>query len=253
MIIPTVPESTATPRRTQRTCEVIGCELPHRTKGWCSSHYARWRRTGSVGTTPIRPTRKFGEQPRYAGAHYRVRTRRGPAGAQKCTDCGAPAYEWAYDHTDPAELTDRLSTGVEVRYSTDPEYYVPLCRSCHRRRDHSRRLDIAHLTALYIEHRSVHAVAAAIGGHSASIARALRTAGVEMRAPGRPEGSGTCLHYHLLVAPNLVPSARKRQCLACQRANSNANDAHRRRGETWTVEQRQAAADAHYERIMAAA
>ena len=47
-----------------------------------------------------------------------------------CADCGAPAVDWSYDGTDPAERTDR---GRGYRYSLDPARYRPRCRSCHRR------------------------------------------------------------------------------------------------------------------------
>lgn len=29
-----------------RLCEIPGCERPHRRRGWCSTHYSRWRETG---------------------------------------------------------------------------------------------------------------------------------------------------------------------------------------------------------------
>lgn len=28
------------------TCVIGGCEQPHRARGWCTTHYARWQRTG---------------------------------------------------------------------------------------------------------------------------------------------------------------------------------------------------------------
>lgn len=53
-------------------------------------------------------------------------------------ECGQPAHEWAYDGTDATEHfgPDRRS-GREtyLRYSVYPEFYMPMCRNCHRARD----------------------------------------------------------------------------------------------------------------------
>lgn len=36
-------------RGSRGTCSVDGCERPHAARGYCDSHYARWRATGSAG------------------------------------------------------------------------------------------------------------------------------------------------------------------------------------------------------------
>lgn len=37
------------------TCSVEGCEGAVKARGWCQTHYSRWRRTGDVGAaTPVR-------------------------------------------------------------------------------------------------------------------------------------------------------------------------------------------------------
>ena len=69
----------------------------------------------------------------YRAAHERVRCRMGRAGNYTCS-CGAQAQEWAYDHTDPNEMTG-VSAGFEVVYSLDPDHYKPMCCSCHRKYD----------------------------------------------------------------------------------------------------------------------
>lgn len=30
----------------ERTCSIEGCERPHNARGWCTTHYERWRRHG---------------------------------------------------------------------------------------------------------------------------------------------------------------------------------------------------------------
>lgn len=43
----------------KRRCSVDGCEYRARTRGWCTSHYERWRLTGSVeGDEPMREVRR---------------------------------------------------------------------------------------------------------------------------------------------------------------------------------------------------
>lgn len=64
----------------------------------------------------------------YATAHYRVKREYGPASDQQCVDCGGPAAQWSYTHTDPREQ-------YEARcgpYSTDPKHYVARCVPCHK-------------------------------------------------------------------------------------------------------------------------
>lgn len=39
----------------QRICSVDGCEKPHFGRGWCNTHYARWRRTQPKSTRKPRP------------------------------------------------------------------------------------------------------------------------------------------------------------------------------------------------------
>jgi hypothetical protein len=71
----------------------------------------------------------------YAAAHLRVVRERGDAAAHRCARCPSPADEWAYDHTDSRELLD----DVGRPYSLNPNFYLPLCRPCHRRFDAQQR------------------------------------------------------------------------------------------------------------------
>lgn len=70
--------------------------------------------------------------PGYAGLHRRLERQRGHASEFSCDECGDPAQEWAYDHSDPDEITDDPDGRP---YSLDFERYRPLCVSCHRRSD----------------------------------------------------------------------------------------------------------------------
>lgn len=79
-------------------------------------------------------TRASGEDawsgdPGYAGAHYRVRTARGPARDHLCVGCGEPSLHWSYNHSDPNELLGHANG--ETPYSAHPDFYDPRCGSCH--------------------------------------------------------------------------------------------------------------------------
>lgn len=71
----------------------------------------------------------------YSGAHSRVRYDKGPASAHRCVDCGGPAAEWSYDHSDPNEL----HSDKGYAYSLDSDHYQPRCAQCHRTFDWSRK------------------------------------------------------------------------------------------------------------------
>lgn len=76
-----------------------------------------------------------GSVPSYTTAHQRVSTLWGKASLYPCiTDCGRPAREWAYDGTDPEQLYGKRVGGMSY-YSAWPEFYMPMCLSCHKRRD----------------------------------------------------------------------------------------------------------------------
>ena len=45
--------------------------------------------------------------------------------------------DWAYDGTDPSELYD--TERLVVAYSRFPEFYMPMCKPCHKERDVERR------------------------------------------------------------------------------------------------------------------
>ena len=151
------------------TCSVESCDRPIKARGWCHAHYMRWHATGDPGTTPVQPPRpticavegcegkpkgrqwcgrhyqrwqatgdplgvigrdpeRVGDAAGYAAVHRRLRVA-GPIAERPCVECGAPAEEWAYDHTAPDERRDD-KTGLP--FTTDLSHYQPMCRKCHR-------------------------------------------------------------------------------------------------------------------------
>lgn len=55
--------------------------------------------------------------------HQNLRRHKGSASAHRCIGCGGQGYDWAFQHTGPAD---------------NPENYAPMCRSCHRKLDYSK-------------------------------------------------------------------------------------------------------------------
>lgn len=92
-------------------------------------HYRRLLRGQDLTASP-----RYGGAVKYQMAHQRVKKLWGVARDHPCVSCGADACEWSYDGTDPDELED-LYMGYLVRYSPWPEFYMPMCISCHRNFD----------------------------------------------------------------------------------------------------------------------
>src|SRR5260221_745157 len=102
-----------------KPCAVPDCDKPARGRGWCATHYARWRRhlDLSAGKQIFRIP-----SPGYSTRHSRVKRLRGSASAQPCQGgCGNQARDWATVH-------DR--DGLDVFAD-----YIPLCARCHQRYD----------------------------------------------------------------------------------------------------------------------
>lgn len=72
----------------------------------------------------------------YEVAHHRVYALFGKASDHACIHCGRQAAHWAYDHMDPTALRRQSSRLVFAGlYSRFPEFYMPLCASCHHSYD----------------------------------------------------------------------------------------------------------------------
>lgn len=124
-------------------CSIAECTKSTIARGWCSTHYERWRRTGNPELVLPNPAmlpgsgnaKWLGSQVKYRSAHDRVRKARGLASDYACVDCGGSAIQWSYDHQDPDELIEP-DDPKRKPYSANPEHYEPRCRPCHWRKDH---------------------------------------------------------------------------------------------------------------------
>lgn len=71
----------------------------------------------------------------YTTVHTKISNKRGSASSNLCQlGCGSTATGWAYDHSDPEEVTG-LNRDRLVWYSLDIMHYRPLCSRCHYRFD----------------------------------------------------------------------------------------------------------------------
>lgn len=115
--------------------------------GECQTCYNR--RYYLAHKPPREPAPRLGETPAtatpcsYWAAHDRVRRTRGLPAAHTCTECGAPATEWAYRNHSPHEITGAVTrSGRDGRKTTRTAAwspyvwdYDPLCHDCHQARD----------------------------------------------------------------------------------------------------------------------
>lgn len=120
-------------------CSIEGCDTASKQRGWCHMHYERWRRHGDPLVVSPFGSRWTGDEATYKAVHLRVKAVRGPASRYVCA-CGEPAKQWAYDHTDPSP---KMSEDGRP-YSLDIERYTAMCVRCHKnfdmeRLDHKRR------------------------------------------------------------------------------------------------------------------
>lgn len=125
-------------------CSIKGCGRDTSARGWCKKHYMCWYRYGdpeivypNVGNGADN-SNWHGIEVTYTGAHARVKALWGPARNYFCIDCNNTAAQWAYDGTDYKQLwTEPEGRKPAMAYSAYPEFYMPMCSSCHHRRDKS--------------------------------------------------------------------------------------------------------------------
>jgi hypothetical protein len=119
-------------------CRIEACDGKHASRGLCDKHYRRLLHNGDpevVRSGPgILPPWWKGDDIGYYAAHYRVYAAHGAAAQYACA-CGQAAEEWAYDHSDSNE---KWSDELKCAYSTDPDCYIAMCMSCHRKMDWDR-------------------------------------------------------------------------------------------------------------------
>lgn len=102
----------------------------------CSNDLRQSRRSKNRGHNV---TRLHKDYIVYASAHTRVYTMWGSATQYPCITCGEAADDWAYDGCDPHELVSDQPKTRGCAYSMDPQWYMPLCQSCHKVMDNSKR------------------------------------------------------------------------------------------------------------------
>lgn len=146
-------------------CSVEGCDRPRKSRGWCNTHYERWRTNGDVqADDPVRPhalvpvacaldgceraaaarglcqshydllrrhgsptAPKRGDFVGYVAAHTRVWNQRGKASGHLCMDCGERAAHWSLRRDAVGTLVDARG----YRYSMRTDDYEPRCVRCH--------------------------------------------------------------------------------------------------------------------------
>jgi transposase-like protein len=121
--------------RQPERCVAVGCDKKPKSLGYCSTHSVQYRKYGTV-----KPIRTVWDEVTYQAAHRRCGALWGAARHHPCVVCGKPAADWAYDGTDPTErYYDARDYFNQVRtilpYSRFPEFYMPMCKACHKQRD----------------------------------------------------------------------------------------------------------------------
>jgi len=128
--------------RQPRPCAIEGCVRHHMAHGYCELHYLRFVKSGGdldvVALDGIKPAslnpKWRGDAAGYEAIHSRLKREHGKASEHACARCDESAVDWAYDHACPNEKTVERR-GRIYAYSTNPDRYLPLCRSCHTRLD----------------------------------------------------------------------------------------------------------------------
>lgn len=122
------------PRMEQpETCVFTGCAGQAVSKGYCAAHLRQMRVHGRMI-----PVRTVFDECSYGAAHRRCTALWRRVRQYPCAWCGESAHEWAYDGTDPSELYDEerdWALRTILPYSRFPEFYMPMCKSCHKKRD----------------------------------------------------------------------------------------------------------------------
>jgi hypothetical protein len=127
----------ATPVRTKRG-KGAACKVPARGgRGMCPMHYERDKKGTPLDAPHHNDVHKW---VKISGAHARCRALWGPASQYQCVACENAAADWAYDGTDPGYLLS-FDRHRGLRYSIYPEFYMPMCKRCHGRRDKREAAD----------------------------------------------------------------------------------------------------------------
>lgn len=116
-------------------CRIVGCSriADYVAQVLCRVHYGQLSRMIGPpnGRKPDGRGAPRKDVPGYAAAHYRTEARYGHAWDYCCQLCPARAEQWAL----PPSLAALACPVTGLRYSPNPEDYMPLCASCHTRLD----------------------------------------------------------------------------------------------------------------------
>lgn len=129
---PLLPRSQRIVAVLELPCRAPGCAEAaiYRAQALCQGHYLLARRDrlgkGHSRTTDGRGAPRL-ERVGYQGAHSRALECHGRADGYRCDLCRARAAQWAL----PPALESETCEHTGLRYSCDPEDYMPLCASCH--------------------------------------------------------------------------------------------------------------------------
>lgn len=88
----------------------------------------------------------------YYTAHNRIKAVFGSASNYLCGGlCGRQASQWSYNHQDPNSQSQLLvdnRTGItrEVRFSSNPNFYIAMCISCHISLDRRKAIQKGEVT-----------------------------------------------------------------------------------------------------------
>lgn len=133
----------------QTGCDALECPHPHYGRGYCRLHYKRL--VGGLTLDVPRKGSSWLQVNNSQAAHRRVKRMWGAANQYQCVTCDKTATSWAYDGTDPTEVYATVGSGSRSYspdgekywsyYSSYPEFYMPMCGSCHSRRDGKKARD----------------------------------------------------------------------------------------------------------------
>ena len=149
-------------RRAARRCGVPGCGRPHHGRGYCRTHWSRARRWGDPGgDRPVAP--RAGSVPSHRAVRQQLRAVRGPVEAHPCWSCGGRAVVWSHD-------------GAGAGRGLDATRYRAACRVCHR-----HPFDADRVVRLYRAGASLRGIAALLGVGTTTVRRTLRLRDVPTR------------------------------------------------------------------------
>lgn len=120
------------------TCSIDGCEKDFLARGWCSTHYRRWRKTGSLETTrfikkscSVAGCDKPGEKRTWCGTHYARWRKTGDVGSGHISRAKAPVVDGSKPCGDCGEWLPLDSYNMNS-HKTGPK---SMCRTCERVRN----------------------------------------------------------------------------------------------------------------------